>query len=54
MGLLVVVTPVLNLGLAHLAFKVVVYWTVAMSGLWFANKALGVLRRNHSFKSKDE
>ncbi|KAM5538843.1 hypothetical protein V8D89_007565 [Ganoderma adspersum] len=53
-GLLIVVAPLLDLGLAHLAFKVVVYWTVAMSGLWFADKALGALRRDHSFKSKDE
>ncbi|KAI1781773.1 hypothetical protein LXA43DRAFT_613532 [Ganoderma leucocontextum] len=51
-GLLVMLAPLLDLGLAHLAFKAVVYWTVAMSGLWFADKALGVLRRSRGFESE--
>ncbi len=46
--------PLLDLELAHLAFKAVVYWTVAMSGLWFADKALGVLRRGHGIEAKDQ
>lgn len=51
-GLLVMFAPLLDLQLTHLAFQAIVYWTVAMSGVWFAAKALGVLRRGHGLESK--
>ncbi|PIL26070.1 hypothetical protein GSI_11824 [Ganoderma sinense ZZ0214-1] len=51
-GLLAVLAPLLDFGWAHPAFKAVVYWTVAMSGLWFVDRALGVLRRRQGFKYK--
>lgn len=44
--------PLLDLQLTHLAFQAIVYWTMAMSGVWFATKALGVLRRGHGLESK--
>lgn len=38
-GLGVTLLAFLDLERAHLAFRLVVYWTVGMSAVWFADKA---------------
>lgn len=46
-GLLMLVAPMVELTLAHAAFKAVVYWTGAMSAIWFLEKALAAARQRH-------
>ncbi|RPD60809.1 hypothetical protein L227DRAFT_610902 [Lentinus tigrinus ALCF2SS1-6] len=45
-GLLVMVAPIVDPSLAHAAFQAVVYWTGAMSAIWFADKASAAARRH--------
>ena len=49
-GLALMIVPLFMLNLAHLAFRAIVYWTVAMSALWFVEKA--VTTTKSSTKSK--
>ena len=44
-GVLIMLAALLDLGRAHLAFQAVVYWTVVMSAVWFADKARRAIRR---------
>ncbi|KAI0351668.1 hypothetical protein OH77DRAFT_1487130, partial [Trametes cingulata] len=43
-GLLMMVFPLVDVSRTHLAFRLVVCWTVGMSALWFADKALRLRR----------
>ncbi|KAI0695254.1 hypothetical protein C8T65DRAFT_47557 [Cerioporus squamosus] len=46
-GLLMLITPIVDLSLVHAAFQAVVYWTGVMSAVWFAEKALAAARGRH-------
>ena len=39
-GLCIMLVPLFDAGLTHLAFRATVYWTVSMSAVWFAEKAM--------------
>ena len=49
-GLVLMIVPLFTMNLAHLAFRAIVYWTVAMSALWFVEKAVATIKS--STKSK--
>ena len=43
-GLCILIAPLFDLDWAHLAFRSVVYWTITMSAIWFAEKALTIIK----------
>ncbi|KAG9014774.1 hypothetical protein FRB94_010621 [Tulasnella sp. JGI-2019a] len=44
-GLVLTIAPVLNLDWTHQAFKLVVYWTVVMSMIWFGEQGRNFVAR---------
>ena len=47
-GLCIMLAPLFDAGLTHLAFRAIVYWTVSMSAVWFGEKAMTVIKgRQH-------
>ncbi|EIW56689.1 uncharacterized protein TRAVEDRAFT_73151 [Trametes versicolor FP-101664 SS1] len=53
-GLGVTLLAFLDLDRAHLAFRLVVYWTVGMSSVWFADKVLAKARELSGFDEEHE
>lgn len=53
-GLGIVLLAFLDLERAHLAFRLVVYWTVGMSAVWFADKALAKAREFSDDEEREE
>lgn len=53
-GLGIILVPLFDLGLARLAFQAVVYWTLSMSAVWFADKALKAAKRRPLVTFKEE